>query len=230
MLASVDRRRARAQAPSPPGGVGAPGDPDGSPRLGKGASGFFLHVHVVGSMSRSRRKVQRAHVTIQAQKGMFVRAQYTERACQSRGGRGFRWMDGRLEARGLRKARGGVGGLGVEPGPTAATGGRRAVERRPGLPTGDARGRAWSKVILLRSPSTQHTHDAAGRLLEVGPSVFNLSVSGGPSRFGSAGGRAFWKKENRKQEGGRGPRPPTGSRKYTQGGQGGGAAGKQHQV
>ena len=82
-------------------------------------------------------------------------------------------MDGRLEARGLRKARGGVGGLGVEPGPTAATGGRRAVERRPGLPTGDARGRAWSKVILLRSPSTQHTHDAAGRLLE----VVNLTTS-----------------------------------------------------
>ena len=145
-------------------------------------------------------------------------------------------MDGRLKARGLRKARaarrgraGSVGTVGVEPGPTVATGGRRAVERRPGLPTGDARGRAWSKVNLLRSPSTQHTHDAAGRLLEVGPSVFNLSVSGGPSRFGSAGGRAFWKKEKRKQEGGRGPRPPTGSRKYAQGGQGGGA-GKQHQV
>ena len=56
-------------------------------------------------------------------------------------------MGGRVRARGLRKARGGVGGLeaGFEPGPTAATGGRRAVERPAGLPTGDARGRAWRR-------------------------------------------------------------------------------------
>ena len=103
----------------------------------------------------------------------------------------------------MRKARGGVGGLGVEPGPTAATGGRRAVERRPGLPTGDARGRAWSKVILLRSPSTQHTHDAAGRLLEVGPSVFNLSVSGGPGH--PEGVREGGKIKIKNRGGGRGP-------------------------
>ena len=45
-----------------------------------------------------------------------------------------------IEARGLRKARGGVGF-----GPTAATGGRRAVERPAGLPTGGARGRAWRR-------------------------------------------------------------------------------------
>ena len=40
-----------------------------------------------------------------------------------------------MRARGLRKVLGGVGLLGVEPGPTAATGGRRAVERPLGLPT-----------------------------------------------------------------------------------------------
>ena len=59
--------------------------------------------------------------------------------CKCRGrecrGAGYR-MDG-IEARVVRKARGGVGF-----GPTAATGGRRAGERPVGLPTGGARGRA----------------------------------------------------------------------------------------
>ena len=60
---------------------------------------------------------------------------FSRRVCR---GAGFRM--GGIEARGLRKARGGVGF-----GPTAATGGRRAVERPAGLPTGDARGRAWRR-------------------------------------------------------------------------------------
>ena len=49
-------------------------------------------------------------------------------------------MDG-IEARVVRKALGGVG-FGVKVKPAAATGGRRAVERPVGLPTGGARGRA----------------------------------------------------------------------------------------
>ena len=55
------------------------------------------------------------------------------------------------------------------------------------------------------------------------PSRFDLSVSGGPSRLGVAGGRAFCiekqKTENKRGPGARGPRGPhRGSRKYAQGG------------
>ena len=62
---------------------------------------------------------------------------------------------GRARARGLRKVLGGVGLLGVEPGPTAATGGRRAVERPLGLPTSvcvctRTHGRALGKALAAR--------------------------------------------------------------------------------
>jgi len=53
------------------------------------------------------------------------------------------------EARGLRDARGGER-RGSHSG-AAATGGRRAVERRPGFPTGSARGRARLEALAARS-------------------------------------------------------------------------------
>ena len=76
---------------------------------------------------------------------------------------------GRVRARGLRKVLGGVGLLGVEPGPTAATGGCRAVERPLGLPTSVcARGRAWERRSLLGraglvgSPAGRLVHGVCG--------------------------------------------------------------------
>ena len=62
-----------------------------------------------------------------------------------------------------------------------------------------------------------------------GPSVFYFSVSGGPSRLRGGGRAGVLKNKKQKTRGGPGLSPPSGSRKYAQGGQGGGA-GKQHQV
>ena len=54
-------------------------------------------------------------------------------------------------------------------------------------------------------------------------------VSGGPSRLRGGGRAGVLKNKKQKTRGGPGLSPPSGSRKYAQGGQGGGA-GKQHQV
>ena len=95
-------------------------------------------------------------------------SEHTRTRLSSWHGAGFP-KGGRVRARGLRKVLGGVGLLGVEPGPTAATGGRRAVERPLGLPTSVcARGRAWGRRSLLGraglvgSPAGRLVHGVCG--------------------------------------------------------------------
>ena len=73
-----------------------------------------------------------------------------------------------MRARGLRKVLGGVGLLGVEPGPTAATGGRRAVERPLGLPTSVcARGRAWERRSELPKEKKEKKKEKSYRTLSL---------------------------------------------------------------